>query len=741
MEQIASSEVVRTVCHTMSCGFSCGLNAHVRDGVLTKVEPADMPNPEDRHVCARGLASVKLVYHPDRLKYPMKRVGERGGGKWQRISWDEALDTIANRLMDIRDRYGSRSLMWATGGMGVLDMAYASFAGCCEGTSASLVGFGDAAGPCGDVACFGTLWGEGHLMNFDEPQMCVIWGSNPAETQPFGIRKIRHARENGARVVAIDPRFTASASKADEYIPIRPGTDTALALGMIHVILDEGLHDRPFIINKTVGPFLVENRTGLYLRQKDVFAGGSDQKWLVWDTAADQIRPHDDPGIEPALVGSYTMNGVECQPVFQLLSDLVRPYPPETVSEITEVPPDTIRRLARDYAGRRPVATYRGMGMQRTFHGDLAFRAINTLAALTGNIHLGSPRLYVYEIYASQPGVFGCNFVPILKLYDVIASSDPHPIKALWIAKHNFVNQLPDSNRIVRDLLPELDFIVVAELFMTASAAQADIVLPACTFYEQVDLIPPTIGVPGGPKYYQLQNKVIAPVYECKPDPEILRELARRMGLGDHFEKTPEQWIERALTSGYPAEVGMTLESLREGPIPVPSTWASDLSTPSGRVEFYSEKLVGLGQQLPCYMEPLEGARKPLGKKYPLVFLNTHTRYRTHSTFSNLTWLSELDPKPVLEMNPVDASPRGIQDEDMVRVFNDRGSMKLRAKVHEGIRPGSVNTTQGWWPDHFIEGSHQELTHGVINPAQEAIYEPNAALYDVLVEVENVTKE
>jgi len=736
----SNGSAIRTVCHTMSCGVGCGLLAHVKDGVLTKVEPADMPNPKHRHICARGLASMKLVYHPDRLKYPMKRVGERGEGKWERISWDEALDTIAARLKEISDRYGSRSLLWATAGMGGLDMTYTSFAGLCKGTMASLVGFGDAAGPCADMANFGTFWGEGHLADFEDPGMCVIWGSNIAETQPPTMLQVRNAREKGTRVVAIDPRFTASASKADVYIPIRPGTDSALALGMIHIILDEGLHDRRFITDHTVGPYLVNSQTGRFLKEKDVVPDGSDQRYMVWDRKTGTPCPHDSSEIDPALTGIYTVAGFECRPAFQLLADLAQTYSPTKVSEITEVPADTIRNLALDYARRKPVATYRGMGMQRTFHGDLTFRAINALAAVTGNLQPGSPRLYCYEMIGGQPGISGCNFVPILKLYDVIANGDPYPIKALWIAKHNFVNQLPDSGRIIRELLPKIDFIVVAELFMNPSAQYADIVLPACTFYEQSDLFPPTIGIPGGSKYFQLQNKVIEPLHECKPDPEILRELARRMNLGDHFEKTQEQFIESMLASGYPSEVGITMEMLKENPVAAPANYtnAPDFATPSGKMTFYSEKLVEMGQQLPCYMEPLEGKLNPLSKKYPLVFLNTHTRYRTHSIFANLPWLSYLDPEPVLEIHPNDAEPRGVREGDVVHAFNDRGKAKLKAKVHEGIKPGTVNVTQGWWPEHFLEGSHQTLTHAMINSAQEILYEPNSALYDVLVDVEKV---
>ncbi|MBL7119436.1 MAG: molybdopterin-dependent oxidoreductase [Dehalococcoidia bacterium] len=732
-------KTVRTVC-AMGCGMACGLLAHVRDGALTKIEPADFPDPKYRHLCARALATIKLVYHPDRLKYPLKRLGERGEGKWQRISWDEALETIAARLKEIGERHGWRSLMWETAGIGALDTAYARFAGCLEATGVSLIGFGDAAGPCGDRASFGTLWGEAYQTDFEEPAMCVLWGNNPAETQPFGMRKLMDAKEKGARVVVIDPRFTPTASKADEYIPIRPGTDTALALGLMHVILEERLHDPSFVAQYTVGPFLVNSRTGLFLREADVLPGSSG-KYLVWDSPTGQARAYDAPEAAPTLTGVYSVGGVDCRPAFQLLADLAGDYPPEKVSEITGVPADTIRRLALDYARRRPVASFRGMGMQRTFHGDLGFRAISTLAAITGNIKPAGPRTFVLNMKAFMRAGGRVHFIPVLKVYDAIAKGDPYPIKALWIAKHNMLNQLPDASLITRELLPHLEFIVVADLFMNTSARYADIVLPACTFFEQQNLIMPPGGSPGVHSYLQLQDKVIEPLYECKPDVEILRQLAQRMGFGEHFQESDEEFIDLLLSWEHPSVAGITLDKLKEGPVQVPPYDVPAFLTPSGRMEFYCEKLIELGQQLPCYIEPLEGARKPLTQRYPLTFLNTHTRYRTHSIFTNVAWMTEFDPEPVLEISPADAEARGVGDGDVVRVFNDRGRMKLKAKVHQGIRPGTVNVTQGWWPEHFLEGSHQDLTHSVINPAQQAIYEPNAALYDVAVEVKKVGEE
>jgi molybdopterin-containing oxidoreductase family molybdopterin binding subunit len=244
------------------------------------------------------------------------------------------------------------------------------------------------------------------------------------------------------------------------------------------------------------------------------------------------------------------------------------------------------------------------------------------------------------------------------------------------------------------------------------------------------------------PDYFQLQDRAVEPLHECKTDTQIVRELAQRMGLDDYFQNSDEQLIEALLSTGYPAEMGITMEKLKQGPVKAPRRPDfPNFLTPSGRMEFYCEKLVEMGQQLPCYIEPLESTRKPLGNKYPLTYFTTHTRFRTHSTLANVKWLRDLEPEPTLEMNPIDAEARGIRSGDVVRVFNDRGAVKLKAKVHEGIRPGIVNVNQGWWPEDFIDGSHQELTHSVVNKAQEMIFEPNSAFYDVLVEVEKIEED
>jgi molybdopterin-containing oxidoreductase family molybdopterin binding subunit len=294
-------------------------------------------------------------------------------------------------------------------------------------------------------------------------------------------------------------------------------------------------------------------------------------------------------------------------------------------------------------------------------------------------------------------------------------------------------------------------------MFMTASARHADIVLPTCSFYEHLDLLTPLdILSP----YIQLQPKLIEPLYESKPDREIVNELGLRMGLGEDFVLTSEEYVERVLSclgedfvltseeyvervlsSGHPSMEGVTLEKLKEGPVEAAPYNVTGFRTPSGRIEFYSEQMREFGQELPVYIEPIESARQPQAAKYPVSYISTHTKYGNHSLLANVSWLRELDPEPFLEINPVDATKRGIDDGDMVVAFNDRGTVRLKAKVHDGVRPGIININEGWWHQQFAEGSYQALTHATINPAQAAVFEPNSAMYDNLVEVKKANGE
>lgn len=747
--QKARTRVVRTVCPA-HCGIdACGILAHVNGDRVVKVEPAQFPNPKHRRICLRGLSSLEITYHPDRLKYPMRRVGDRGEGKFERISWDEALDTIADQFKDISARHGWPSIGWVLGGPGAGTTkfgAYLRLASLTQSTRVSAWGYGDAGLPCGSRVLFGAhmpfpLLMDSFLIDPSRSELVVVWGSNPAESAPLNImRPIMDAKENGARLVVIDPLFTRTASKADEYLGIKPGTDTALALGMLHVIFEKRLHDVGFINRHTVGPYLVNVDTGKFLRGKDM--GFKDaREYVIWDDTSNTPTVRNAPGTNPVITGTYSINGFACKPSFQLLLDLAREYPPERASEITGISAKIIRKLAEKIGAVETATFITHMGVSRTFHGDISMRALGTVATVTGNVN-ASPRggyrravLNWKPFLHADPAKPSYSRLGILQLYDAVISGKPYPIKALWFSFINFLNQCVDCNKIVREIFPKLDFIVAAELFMTPTARYADILLPACSYLEFSDLIP--FPYP----YVQLQHKVIEPLYESKSDVDIASGLAGKLGFSEYFDKGEDGFIDLILDSKDPSMEGITREKLREGLItlnPIPDSaqeYDVRFHTPSGKIELYCEALREVGQALPVYLEPLETPLDPAGKKYPLAYIQGHSQYRTHSMFANVSSLLELNPEPVVEINPIDAAARGISDNDLVTVFNDRGRTTLKARVTEGVRPQVVNISEGWWIDQFQEGSVNHLTHGVINPVQEKVYEPNMHMNDVAVEV------
>lgn len=735
MEDTVGTKKINTVCR-IEDGSNCRIAAHVKDGELLKVEPIDFPTPGMRHICAKGLCTVKdIVYHPDRLKYPLMRAGERGSGHWKRITWDEAFDKIANNFQKIIDQYGGKSIAFAPGQLFTsgLMAIYQRLASALGSTWVNLSGFGDAAGPCGDSLSYGTLIGNFYTTDIENPRLCIVWGGNYVVTHPLSWRRIRKQKESGTRLVVIDPRFTVTASKADEYISIRPGTDTALAMCMMRIIRDEGLVDHHFMRAYTVGPFLVRQDNGCFLREKDLFEGGRDI-CLVWDETQNRPVPAADSS-SPALDLSCSPDGIPCKTAFTLLCELLDQYSLDNVSALTGVNVETIRQLALSYATERPAVCWRGWGLQRTFHGDLTWRAITTLAALTGNIKLDGP--HSFKLNRKEfTGVNGSfyNYLPLLTLYDAIEKGDPYPVKGLWVAAHNFVNQNPNYNKVINDLFPNLDFIVTVDMFLNSTAQYSDIVLPACSFYEYMDLIPPFDTVN---PYLQLQQKVIEPLYECKSHVDICNEVGRRMGFEEAFRFDEEQYIEMLLASEHPSMNNVSLDRLKKEPVklPDPDYESPVFLTPSGRLEFYSEKMIPYNQALPDYKERVESPRGSLGKKYPLSLVNGHSKYFKCSMFTNSPMMRSLSPEPVAEINPQDAAPRGIKNGTIVKVFNDRGVAKLRAKIHEGVQPGVVNVTQGWWPENYMAGTHQALTHDRVNQAQVAAFEPNAAYFDILVEI------
>jgi molybdopterin-containing oxidoreductase family molybdopterin binding subunit len=750
-----NTKTVRTVCPA-HCGIdACGILAHVRDDRVLKVEPAEFPNPKYRRICLRGLSSLEMTYHPDRLQHPLKRVGKRGEGKFEQISWDEALNSIADQFKSIAGKYGWPAIAWVLGGPGAGTTkfgAYLRLASLTQSTRVSAWGYGDAGLPCGSRVIFGTqfpyalLFG-GLLAGTAEPEVLVVWGANPGESQPLNLmRPIMNAKENGARLIVIDPRFTVTASKADAYLGLKPGTDTALALGVLNVIFDKELQNEAFILRHTVGPYLVRNDTGQYLRGKDI---GLDQQeaYIVWDTHSNSPQPRSNGENRPALSGTFHIDGLECKPSFQLLMDLAEEYTPQRASDITGIAKDTIVQLAMRIAKAKSVTFVTHMGFTRTYHGDISLRALGTVAAVTGNImatfrggHLPAVLNWKPFLHAN-PEKPSYSRLGILQLYDAVISGNPYPVKAVWFSFINFLNQCANSQKIAEEMFPKLDLIVATELFMTPTARYADIILPVCSYLEFSDMIAHPY------PYIQLQQKVIEPLYDSRSDVDIAAGLAEKLGFGEYFTGGEDEFIDMILDSKDGSIEGITREKLKQGPMPLNTIPELDqafdipFSTPSAKIELYSERLYEDGQALPVYLEPLESPVGQDGKKYPLSFIQGHSRFRTHSMFANVKSLLELNPEPLVEIHPQDAASRNIKDNDMVTVFNDRARTTLKARLTKGVRPGVINIMQGWWIDQFKEGSVNHLTHDAINPVQVKVYEPNMHMNDVAVEVVKFKEE
>ena len=732
-------KVFYNTCTAAGCHQLCALKVWVKEGKIRKLESADYPgDPTARSICLKGLSNARLVYHPDRLKYPLKRIGDRGEGKWQRITWEEAFDTIASKLLEVKEKYGPESvkvIAASSSHVGVLmgrlmAARFANVWGAGGNFEPKSHWLADMRIPAASLLTLGDSGQSHRLQDLIHSKMIILWGGNPAETYFPEMRFILDARDNGAKLVVIGPLFDATAAKADRWVPIRPATDAALAMAMIHVIIEEGLYDKNFVMRHTVGPFLVRGDSKLFLRE--------GEEYRVWDLTAG-VPCRADRASDPALFGSFTVDGVTCKPAFQALAERAAYYTPEIAEGITGVPADTIRELAQEYGRSRPAAIRMYYGMSRTLNSTLSSRAVITLGAVTGNIGLSGGGASIPQItpsivlnepgVACPPGAPGVKTLPgsrsSIRGWRQIRDGKPYPIKVLF---NSYRNDLQCDGHVegYREIFKGIDLVVVTDIFMTRTARYADLVLPEATIYERDDLVTAT-------DYLQRMEKAIDPLYETKSALEIWSQIARRVGLGKYFERTPRDYMRILLDSNHPSLSGITLERLEKekivrGNVPFPPEIPfarKQFATPSGRIEFYNELLVEFGQEVPVHRETLESPRRSLlARQYPLTLLSAKVRATTHSVMANVDWMQEVSSEPMLDMNPVDAEKRDIGDGDRVIAFNDRGKVKLKARLCEAVPPGTVNVPHGWWPEQFVEGHYSDLLHrmddlSIIDPALE----------------------
>jgi anaerobic selenocysteine-containing dehydrogenase len=680
--------IVRAAC-PHDCPDTCALQVTVENGVAVKVEGAKDHPFTAGTLCTKVARYLERTYSKDRVLFPQKRAGKKGKGEFERISWDEALDTIAARFKAIE----------GDDPQGILPYDYAGTMGWVQWHSMGRRFFNrlgasrldrticSSAGKAGSQITLGGSLGM-DPERFDEARLILIWGTNPIVSNLHLWSRVQEAKRRGARLIAIDPYRSLSAEKCHEHLAPFPGTDGALALGLMHVIIGEGLYDADYVEKYTLG--------------------------------------------------------------FDALKERVKEYPPQEVAGITGLSAARIAALAREYAATRPAAIRLNYGLQRHSGGGMAVRNILCLPALTGDWrHPAGGALL------ATSGFFGMNDAKMERPELLKLSRNPDPrtinmvaigdalleaspaIRALYVYNSNPVAVAPDSGKVVKGFSREDLFTVVHEQFFTDTCDYADIVLPATTQLEHHD-----VHTAYGHLYVMANSPAIAPLGESLPNSEVFRRLAARMGFAEAcFRDSDEDICRQALESSKPAMRGIEWESLKRTGfqrLNLPERFApfaqGGFATPSGKCEFYSETAKAMGMDpLPGYVPPRESARSnpPLAGKYPLAMISPPNRHFLNSSFANMPFAIAEAGEPSLDIHPKDAAARGIASGDAVRVFNDRGSLKARARVGDQAREGVVVALSVWWKKLTADGCNaNEVTSQAVTDIGRG-----ATFYDCLVEV------
>ncbi len=661
--------VIRGAC-PHDCPDTCAMLVTVEDGRALKVA-GDPDHPFTKgFLCAKVNRYIERTYHRDRVLYPMRRVGPKGQGRFERISWTDALDEIAERLTEIaKSSHGPQA---------ILPYSYAGTMGMLQGSSIDRRFF-HAIGAskldrtiCSMAGTVGMRMTVGANIGADvegipQSDLVLLWGTNTLTSNPHMWPFVLRARENGARVIAIDPIRTRTAAQCDEWIGIRPGTDAALALGMMHVLFDRGMEDKSFLAAHTLG--------------------------------ADELRAR------------------------------AREYPPERVAQIAGLPVETIVSLAERY-GRSTAAFIRvNYGLQRHAGGGMAVRTIACLPAIVGHwkkpgggVNLSTSANFAFDKQALErpdlsPAVRTINMI---RLGDALTRDDAGvggpPVRAMVVYNSNPAAVAPDRNAVLRGLARVDLFTVVLEHFQTDTADWADIVLPATTQLEHWD-----IHLSYGHHYLTLNRPSIEPMGEAKPNTEIFRLIAHRMGLTDPlFADDDLTLIRQSLNSKSEKFRGVTFEKLMEQGwmrlnVPTPYLPFADgkFLTPSGKCEFYSARLLEMGlDPVPTYIPPYESPERDaaLVARFPLTLISSPAHQFLNSTFVNVDSLRRSVREPECIIHPVDAERRGIGVGMRVAIHNDRGAFVALARVEESIREGVVWAPSIWWGKLTADGANANQT-------------------------------
>src|SRR6185295_9701248 len=645
-------KVIHAAC-PHDCPDTCAMLVEVEDGRAVKVSGDPAHPPTQGFLCTKVTRYLERVYNPDRVLYPMKRAGAKGEGRFERISWDEALETIANRFREIA---GSTD-----GPEAILPFSYGGTMGIVNSGSMDRRFFNrlgasklarticSSAGGEAIAHTIGNKVGT-DVENFHRARLILLWGTNTLSSNIHLWPEIKRAMENGARLIGIDPYRNHTMDQCHQVVQLSPGTDVALALAMMNVILSEGLEDRDYIDRHTLG--------------------------------------------------------------FEKLRERAAEFPASRAASIFGVEERVIVQLAREYAKTRPVVIRMNYGLQRHAGGGMAVRAISCLPALVGawrdvggGVLLSTSGMFRFNDRAlERPDLTRGNprTINMTRIGEALTSAKP-AVRGLYVYNSNPAAIAPDQARVIEGFKREDLFTVVHEQFQTDTADYADILLPATTQLEQRDVVKPY-----GHYYLVYNEPAIAPLGEAKPNSEVFRLLAERLGFEeDCFRDSDEEIIRQALNSGHPTLDGITLERLKQegwARLNLPETFApfaeGGFRTPSGKCEFYSEKMKHIGMDpLPAYIPPRESpASAPrLAARYPLQLISPPANSFLNTSFSHLPSFLKSEQQPFIEINAADAELRRIGDGDMVKVWNDRGECTLVARISNRVKPGVAVALSIWW--------------------------------------------
>jgi anaerobic selenocysteine-containing dehydrogenase len=748
MPQAGTTTETATYCPL--CVSRCGARATVQDGTFT-LRP-DPSHPTGRALCVKGRAAPEITSHPDRLRFPLRRTAPKGAADpgWERISWDEALDLVATRLGALARDHGPESVVFSTASpstsasvdavdwMQRLQRAFGSPNFCAY---MELCGWGRYLA---SLYTFGASVPGAYMPDLERAGCILFWGYNPSVSRLAHATATTAAVRRGARLIVVDPRRAGLAAKADPWLRVRPGTDAALALAIISVMLERGWYDEPFVRRWTNAPLLVRTDTGRLLTSDALTHDGDPGHQVAWDEVTDRpivvdpaargtdVTDHDRLALTGTIEVTTLEGPVACRPAFDLLADECGALRPAVAEEITGVAAADIERAAQVLWESRPVAFYVWSGLEQHSGTTQIIRAVDVLYALTGCLDVPGGNVLFTPVptnpvagmelldpaqrsrtigLADRPlGPARFEFVTGEDFYTAALEGHPYRARGLVSFGANLLMAHGDSAR-GRDALQALDFHVHLDLFRSPTAQQADVVLPVTSAFEAPGLKVGFEISQEAQSLVQLRTPLVPPTGEARSDLEVIFDLAVRLGLGEHFfdGDVAEGWRYQLEPSGIsvqqlrdaPSGVSLPLETRHRkyaevGDDGVPVGFA----TPSGRIELYSEAFLEIGQPpLPTFTEPATSTRSrpELADEFPLTLTCAKSLHFCETQHRQIASLRSRAPDPEVELHPDTAAVRGIAKGDWVQIATPKGRVRARAVLNRSLDPGVVCGQHGWF--------------------------------------------